>query len=795
MDDSLAEIVDEFIAETTELLDQLDVDLVTLEASHDQDVVARIFRAVHTVKGTSGFLGLTKLEAVTHTGENLLALIRDGQRPVTADAVTALLGLVDAVRSIVTQVAATRDEGDIDVTTLTEELRRLTTTCPDLTPPTATPSASPSPEHQDPGRGGHNHPSPLTGEVTTTVETPPTSDHVSGSGTAGSFVLFGSGEPTSHPSREPASSNNDERASTAAPDREPSFRHVEPTTITPDPVRSSATRAGTPISGAAATAPSRPAETSIRVDVGLLDGLMNLVGELVLARNQIVSHTADHGDQALSSASQRLNLVTSELQESVMKTRLQPIDTIWSKIPRVVRDLARSLGKDVTVEMDGKDTELDKTIIEAIRDPLTHLVRNAIDHGIEMPEDRARVGKEPSGTLRLSARHEGGQVNIEISDDGAGLNPAQLRAKALERGVITADQAQSLSDRDATNLIFRPGFSTASEVTSVSGRGVGMDVVRTNIEAIGGSVDVLPELGEGTTFRIKIPLTLAIIPALVVGSGGQRYAIPQVSLLELIRLDPDEQLEDVQGASLYRLRGQLLPVARLDEVLGSSGTDSDPRLVVVLSVNEQRFGLIVPEVFDTAEIVVKPLGRTLQGHPAFSGATIMGDGKVALILDVASIAALRHLRGNDTEPRTDLRADSPTSSPRRQLLLLSASGRRFAVPLSAVDRIEEVPSDRLEAAGHGNVMQHRDTILPVARLSDIVGLPAATSQDPLQLIVTRQGPDLVGVVVDEVHDIVEADVTPDGRTAVPGTLGSLVVAGAVIDLVDLEALAGEGAVA
>ena len=369
---------------------------------------------------------------------------------------------------------------------------------------------------------------------------------------------------------------------------------------------------------------------------------MNLVGELVLARNQILQFTATQTDTGFIGASQRLNLVTSELQEGVMKTRMQPIGNLWTKFPRIIRDLSAQCGREVRLEMEGKDTELDKTIIEAIKDPLTHIVRNSVDHGIESPADRIARGKSPQGHLMLRAFHEGGQINIEIADDGAGIDPDRVRQKAVSRGIMTAEQAARLNDHEAVKLVFLPGFSTAEKVSNISGRGVGMDVVRTNIERIGGTVDIQSRIGLGTTLRIKIPLTLAIIPALIVNAGRERFAIPQAALVELVRLEAaqaKERLEHVGGATFYRLRGNLLPVITLHRELRVEGGTSDGVVsIVVLNADGRQFGLIVDAISDTEEIVVKPLGKQLKRVNVFAGATIMGDGRVALILDVVGLA-------------------------------------------------------------------------------------------------------------------------------------------------------------
>ncbi len=382
------------------------------------------------------------------------------------------------------------------------------------------------------------------------------------------------------------------------------------------------------------------ADSTIRVDVGLLDKLMNLVGELVLTRNQILQFNAQQEDTTLNVTSQRLNLITTELQEGVMKTRMQPIGVVWNKLPRLVRDLAANLGKQIHLEMDGADTELDRTIIEAIKDPLTHIVRNCCDHGIEPSEVRVAKGKPAQGKVMLRAFHEGGQVNIEISDDGGGIDLGKVKEKAIRQGLLRPEQAERASDREILNLVFLPGMSTAERITSVSGRGVGMDVVKSNIEKIGGTVDLVSRAGLGTTLKVKIPLTLAIIPGLIVTTSerrsaprrrraiGERFVIPQVSLLELIRLEGEtgkSQIERIHGTPVYRRRGQLLPIVYLSEVLGmGEPLESGVVNIVVLQAEDRQFGLVVDGISDTQEIVVKPLGKQFKGLDCYAGATIMG---------------------------------------------------------------------------------------------------------------------------------------------------------------------------
>jgi two-component system, chemotaxis family, sensor kinase CheA len=502
-------------------------------------------------------------------------------------------------------------------------------------------------------------------------------------------------------------------------------------------------------------------------------------------------------DSGFSGASQRLNLITTELQEGVMKTRMQPIGNVWSKLPRVVRDLSLACGKQVELDLVGQDTELDKTIIEAIKDPLTHLVRNAVDHGLEAPEVRLAGGKPAVGRLALRAFHEGGQVNIEIADDGAGIDTDRVKAKAVQHGVITAEQASRLADREALDLIFAAGFSTAETVTNVSGRGVGMDVVRTNIERIGGTVDVHTERGVGTTFRVKIPLTLAIVPALIVSSGGDRYAIPQLSLIELVRLEGDAAragIELVHGAPVHRLRGRLLPIVDLAGELarGSEGLEQrEVTSIVVLHADGHRFGLVVDDIHDTQEIVVKPLGSHLKDATLFAGATIMGDGCVSLILDVLGIAERARVVAASRERGTVAERDgSDAPDPRRALLLVAVGDdRRAAIALSDVERLEEFPVDAVEWAGSREVVQYRDAILPLVRLGDALGFGRAFEPDlSVSVVVHSVGEHKVGVVVGRVLDIVEQEVSSEASSERAGLLGSTVIQGRVTDVVDVHAI-------
>jgi two-component system, chemotaxis family, sensor kinase CheA len=706
------DVIREFLIESNESLARLDQDLVALEKRpKDPALLASIFRTIHTIKGTCGFLGFSTLEAVTHLGESILSQLRDGKRDLTSDLVTLILEAVDVIKAVLVAIETTGQEGTEAYTDLRNRLEAACTQTAAGAPAGESPAASP--------------------------DLPDTEDK-------------------------------------AAPPK------------------------GSSVS-----------DSTIRVDVGLLDKLMNLVGELVLARNQILQFNAQQENSTLSATSQRLNLITTELQEGVMKTRMQPIGVVWNKLPRVVRDLAASFGKQIQLEMHGADTELDKTIIEAIKDPLTHIVRNCCDHGIEKPDVRVRRGKPAQGKLTLRAFHEGGQVNIEIADDGAGIDAQVLKDKAVQKGLIRSEQAERMTDREALALIFLAGFSTAANITSVSGRGVGMDVVKTNIEKIGGVVELVSRLGEGTTLKLKIPLTLAIIPGLVVtlrerrsvprelGGVGIRYVIPQVSLLELIRLEGDagkRQIERIHDTPFYRRRGSLLPLVYLADVLGlGGGGESAVVNIVVLQAEDRQFGLVVDGISDTQEIVVKPLGKQLKGLNCYAGATIMGDGRVALILDVSGIAQLSGVvrESGDKSAAETQRYDHSASDRQTFLLVRAGAFERLAVPLSLVARLEEISLAKIEHAGGKRVVQYRGRILPLASLAPLLDPAAADTaglQDPAQVVVFNNKERSIGILVDQILDIVEDHVTIRQATARQGLLGSAVVGKKVTDLLDLHAV-------
>jgi two-component system chemotaxis sensor kinase CheA len=773
-----SDIVQDFLVESYENLDRLDRELVGLEKSpHDRDALASVFRTIHTIKGTCGFLGFNKLEKVAHVGENLLTRLRDGQLTLNPELTTALLGMVDAVRQMLKEIQSTGQDGEIDYPELRETLTRLAQV--------GASAAKQAGAEKSPA----GVPSPTVGNENAPAE--PKDAILS--------PTRGLGKPaaTEAPKAvklEPASPSRPAAEAVPGRSEEPVMAKQEDTL------------------GVQQTPESRPREAvaeTIRVGVNVLDKLMTLVGELVLARNQLLQISSTVEDTGLQAVSQRMNLIATELQGEVMKTRMQPIGNIWSQFPRTVRDVALGCGKEVGIEMEGKETELDKTIIEAIKDPLTHLVRNSVDHGIELPDDRVKAGKDRAGRLILRAFHEGGQVNIEITDDGAGLNGERIRKKALERGVINAEQAARMTEHEIFNLIFLPGFSTAEKVTNVSGRGVGMDVVKTNVEKIGGTVDVQSTRGRGTTVRVKIPLTLAIIPALVVTCGGDRYAIPQVSLLELVRLEADEVgkgIELVHGAPVYRLRGRLLPLAFLSKELKlaedeNAATESDGAVnIVVLQADERQFGLVVDQINDTEEIVVKPLRKQLKMVKTFAGSSIMGDGKVALILDVLGLAQRASVIAETRDRALTEKAVEAAAREEKQTFLLFAGpgDSRMAIPLNTLARLEEFPVAQVEMSGCQWVTQYRGQILPLVRLNVVLEerrnklralqAPPAPDSGPIQVLVLNHDGRSFGLVVERILDIVEdrADVRSSATRA--AVLYSVVIGERVTEMLDIPAI-------
>ncbi|MEH2069742.1 MAG: chemotaxis protein CheA [Nostoc sp.] len=707
--------IEAFLIESYENLNQIEQDILELEkVSAQKEALVRIYRSLHTIKGNCGFLPFPKLESLAHAGENLLSSLRSGQLAITPAIVNALLQLLDSVREILSQIEATKYEGDRDYSALIKTLTQL-----------------------------QSAEQPTLASAVNTQASQPNLD------TTNSEVDFDCEFP-------------------------------EVSTLTASE------------------------STFIRVNVNLLDRVMNLVGELVLTRNQAIALSTKFKDSSFIATCQHLSLLTSQLQEEIVKTRLQSINTIWQKFPRVTRDLAIASGKQVKLDMEGVDTELDKSIIEAIKDPLTHLVRNCIAHGIESPAERIACGKPTVGRLFLKAFHQSGKVNIEIGDDGRGIDVEKLKGRAQQLGLASAVQAASMSESEAINLIFLPGFSSSAQVTKLSGRGVGMDVVKSNIEKINGTIEINSQQGQGTTFKIKIPLTLAIMPALIVTSGSDRYAIPQASIQELVRLEAQaiHRIEMFYDVPVYRLRETLVPLVYFDRVLqiSNSFTNLEMLSLVILQVDNYQFGLVVDTIEDIQDIVVKPLGKQLKALSLFAGATILGDGTVTLIIDVVGLAN----RSGVTAKKQQLLLENATKDqdqviPRQTILLFEGpEGARMGIPLTIAFRLQEILSSAVEKVGNQYVVQSYGKILPLIDLYEVFSdnhhnhlkeLIQASVAHTLQIVIVSPSSELtVGLVVERIVDIVEEPVTITGVPSRPGVLLCAVFQGQITEILDIEAV-------
>ncbi|MDQ2889467.1 MAG: chemotaxis protein CheA [Gemmatimonadota bacterium] len=702
------DLLKDFLAESAENLAQLDQDVVELERDPSNiSLLNSIFRAIHTIKGTCGFLGLPRLEAVSHTTESVLESLRNGSLTAEPDVISDILRSVDVIKRILADLATNEQEPVGDDTLLIALLEQW------LAPRVAAP------------RGLH-------------VDT---------------FDTSPSGESTQ--SRVQATTGQVNQS---------------------DPARSNSLAADT----------SSSANGSLRVSIPLLDSLMNLAGELVLNRNQLLEMASREEDSAFSPPVQQLNRITAELQNAIMKTRMQPVGSAWGKLPRIVRDIARETGKKIELDMKGSATEMDRQLVHALQDPLTHMIRNSADHGIETPDQRCALGKPASGTITLNAYHEGGHVIVEITDDGKGISASEVRQKAIERGLVRQDVAGAMSDAQALRLIFEPGFSTATSVTHLSGRGVGMDVVRSNIERVGGAVEISSAPGRGCTVRIRLPLTLAIISSLIVSARDELFAFPQASVLELIRLSGDAaaRFDVLHNVRLFRLRNELVPVVTLASVLELTGAgEADVPTLVICQAGTSRFGIVVDDVVDTQEIVVKPIGRHARSLRCYAGCTILGDGRVVMIVDPASLAVRAGTETSSTSV-TAAPAAAAAAAARSDSLLLFGVGPDAvqAVRLSLVARLEDIPYERLENAGGTRMVQYRGTLLPIVPASASVTFTAGRSNS---VIVFNEGSASFGLAVSEIRDIVEEVVKLEVPSTRPGVLGTAVIAGAATDVLDV----------
>jgi two-component system chemotaxis sensor kinase CheA len=777
------ELLSEFLTETAEGLAELDVEIVKLEQNpNDAGLIASIFRIVHTIKGTCGFIGLPRLETLAHAAENVLGKYRDRELEVTSTSVTVILASLDRIKSILAHIENTEQEPEGTDDDLISQLNDL---AEGRIPETAAAATASEPEvAQDAEPMAQDE---AADQATEESGAPDLDAAVPGAdviGTRPGEVSLDELERAFQEAEGPA-------ADAAAESDAEADQEIQPEPDLPAAPPSVPAVANQPAEPQPEAMPieSKAAAQNIRVNVELLENLMTMVSELVLTRNQLLQIARSNGQEieGFSVPLQRLSQVTSELQEGVMKTRMQPIGNAWSKLPRIVRDLAHELNKKIDLVMQGADTELDRQVLEMIKDPLTHMVRNSADHGIEDPATRLAFGKSETGHIRLNAYHEGGHIIIEIADDGKGIDADKIRDKAIEKGLVTPADSANMSDQQILQQIFKPGFSTAEKITSVSGRGVGMDVVKTNIEKIGGTVDLTSQVGKGSVFKIKIPLTLAIVSALIVASAGERFAIPQLSVLELVKTTTDgpNRIETVQGTRVMRLRDRLLPLVSLRDLLHLETVDDETTgetFVVVMQVGTYSFGLLVDKVFDTEEIVVKPVAPVLRDLTVFSGNTILGDGSVIMILDPNGIA---QETGEVVVPdQADYDgADELDVGMEEQTLLLFKSGDDGpkAVPLSLVARIEMLELDTIEHSEGRPLVQYRGSLMPLVLCKGAAQLDRE-GQRPA-LVFTDDGKSM-GLVVDEILDVVEdrIDVTiaPDGE----GMMGSAIIKDKATDIVD-----------
>lgn len=870
-----AELLNEFVVESMEGLAEIESDLMAIEdqgADIDVDLVNKVFRAIHSIKGAAGFLGLERVAELAHSLENVLSLIRACSLVPTTGVIEPLLKGSDLLRKMLGDIV---HSNDYDVAELVAPLKALAEgSRPDgETSAGASKPAMPQTGNAGPGntelkpvaesmprldvnpdridearaRGWNVYDiefrpaqDAICREINSLLQTlrdtgailasslPDPLDEAAVSQLSGfrivhstmltadrlaaffqlpesRFTVLASALPAGLPAA--ASVNPPAQVHPAQAPVPEAVAHVPPesqTVAAPEPTVQRP--AGT--APAASGSPSKSgqdssedhksaADANIRVSVAVLDRLMNLAGELVLGRNQLLQTVGTQDVRVLESVAARINQITTDLQETIMQTRMQPVGNVFGKFTRVVRDLSRQLGKQVQLDIEGKDVELDKTIIESIGDPLTHLVRNSLDHGIEVPELRVQAGKNPQGTLRLKALHQEGKVLLVVEDDGAGIDAARLKRKAVEKGLLTSEAADALSEREALQLIFAPGFSTAEKVTAVSGRGVGMDVVKTNFERLGGQVEIDTKVGRGTTITVRLPLTLAIMPALITSCADRRFAIPQGNIRELVRVSPRELAERisyVNQSEVLRLRGTLLPLVRLDAILAEQGTASSntsPSVtnIVVVETGRTRYGLIVDRLHDSEEIVVKPLGRHLKSIHFLAGATVLGDGRVAMILDVGGLGRRAELSSvQDRIIRKSLAAETGEREVEQISTLLFSNHPRewFGVPMSVVSRIERIRADQIDSVAGREVLQYRGHSLSLLSLEKCIPARERLQHPTVNIIVFKHGDREMGLIAPTVIDIRNLPSSIDTVAfKAPGVLGSLIVEGHTIRFLDV----------
>jgi two-component system chemotaxis sensor kinase CheA len=906
------ELLGEFIKESREHLTTIETDLLAIEeggANIDAELVNKVFRAAHSIKGASGFFGLIKVKELAHRAETVLDMIRSKKMAPNAEITNLLLAAFDRLREMINRPGESAD-ADIDelVENLTglassflpqEKKALLTETVTLERAGGGTPVVLSKFDYErskesgnylyaveydlihDIERQGQNvlevfrtlfasglivdcevdftavgtlddpiaNRLPLRLVLATIFKPgdidflfPHNLDKVKQLLEAGSTAPEARAGQTATPPRpaeaDPAAKSLADKPEPKAAPAVPAAPAASAPPAAPIP---SATK---PAAGAASAAPAAVVEDSIRVNVATLEMLMNLAGELVLGRNQLRASIAQKNQRALKAADQRINQITSELQDVVMQTRLQPIGNVFGKFPRLVRDLSASLHKEIQLEIRGKDVALDRSLIESLSDPLTHMVRNAVDHGVESPEDRVKAGKGRQGLLIIEARHEAGQVVVEIVDDGKGIDPERIAKVALAKDLMTAEKLNAMSAKDKTALIFLPGLSTNTEVSDVSGRGVGMDVVKTNLDRLGGKVEIISTPGKGTTFRIKLPLTLAIIPSLIVSVEGERFAIPQINVEEMRHVLPGQaktRIEIVGDAEVLVLRDRLIPLVRFADLLGVLPTYVEPQSgkreidrrtrladrrsrrvrgsgneaaetespkpevarqssdrrhsggaleIVVVTTGTQTYGLVVGRFHDTEEIVVKPLGTHLKGLGEYAGATILGDGSVALILDVAGLAAkakLEAIAGATRAGEKDEDALQAQLIDTHSLVLFhNAPDVLCALPLDAVTRIEQIKPRQVENIGGRRTMQYRGGLLPLVTLSDAAQVEPVGNDKQMAVMIANIRGHEVGLLGEMPVDVVETSARIDPTThRQKGVAGSTIIRDRTALIVDL----------
>jgi len=762
------DLLKDFVVETSEHLDIVDAELVRFERDpNNSATLALIFRLVHTIKGTCGFLGLPRLEHLAHAAEDVISRFRDGE-PVTAPAVTMILKTIDRIKGIINELERTNAEPAGDDEDLVEALHALAKGEAPSLPASAPPAAAKSEAEGS-----------LAFQI---LERPLRDDEVTLDDLERAFRDAPGPDPVAFKEPEPAP------AAKAAP---------KP----PKPANDKAERKESEGESDHGNANSVSKQT-VRVAVGTLDRLMTMVSELVLTRNQLLEIARQRDDADFKSPLQRLSHITAELQDGVMQTRMQPIGSAWTKLSRVVRDLSEELGKKIELIQSGAETEIDRQLLEMIKDPLLHMVRNSADHGLEMPDERIAAGKTPHGTIHLRAAQESGYIICEVSDDGRGIDLDRVKAKAIRNGLTTEQDIARMSDEQVLRFVMEPGFSTAASITNVSGRGVGMDVVRSQVEQVGGIVDLRSRAGKGLTVTIKLPLTLAIASALIVEAAGQRFAIPQISVAELVRTQEsgDVRIEKLNGQATLRLRQKLLPVVEVADVLNLPQTEeaaagTDDKLVVVCQVGGHRFGIVVDSILHTEEIVVKPISSKLRHMSVYSGATILGDGSVILILEPSGVArSVMESAGREAtaQAEADLAAELHTSGERSLLLLFRAGGANLkAIPLSFIGRLEEFDRSAIEDTGGKAVVQYQGRLMPILGYIPHDGFDVESRQP---VLVFHQPDREIGMAVDEIVDVMEVSIQIDTTHATAGTIGATIIDGKAVEIVDVsELVAPEGA--